>query len=85
MPANLPPQYYTVEKKLREAKAPREKIAVIEELLTIIPKHKGTERLRGDFIQKLTFARIWGKNTYPGQKVSKDYFLADKDVIELHV
>jgi ribosome-interacting GTPase 1 len=38
-----------------------------------------------DFIQKLTFARIWGKNTYPGQKVSRDYVLADKDIIELHV
>jgi ribosome-interacting GTPase 1 len=38
-----------------------------------------------DFVQKLTFARIWGKNTYPGQKVSRDYILADQDVIELHV
>ncbi|MBI5583800.1 MAG: 50S ribosome-binding GTPase [Deltaproteobacteria bacterium] len=37
-----------------------------------------------DFLQKLTFARIWGRNTYPGQKVSRDYALADKDVIELH-
>ncbi len=57
MPANLPPQYYTVEKKLREAKAPREKIAVIEELLTIIPKHKGTERLRGDYKRRLAKLR----------------------------
>ena len=38
-----------------------------------------------DFIQKLTFARIWGKKTYPGQKVSRDYVLVDKDIIELHV
>jgi len=53
MPANLPPQYHTVEKKLRDAKTPREKIAAIEELLTIIPKHKGTERLRGDFKRRL--------------------------------
>ena len=57
MPANLPPQYHTVEKKLREAKSPREKIAVIEELLTIIPKHKGTERLRGDYKRRLAKLR----------------------------
>jgi ribosome-interacting GTPase 1 len=38
-----------------------------------------------DFIQKLAFARIWGKNTYPGQKVSREYVLVDKDIIELHV
>lgn len=57
MPANLPPQYFTVEKKLREAKTPREKAAVIEELLTIIPKHKGTERLRGDYKRRLAKLR----------------------------
>ena len=57
MPANLPPQYFTVEKKLREAKTPREKIEAIEELLTVIPKHKGTERLRGDFKRRLAKLR----------------------------
>ena len=53
MPANLPPQYFTIEKKLREARTPGEKISVVEELLTIIPKHKGTERLRGDYKRRL--------------------------------
>lgn len=38
-----------------------------------------------DFVQKLTFARIWEKKTYPGQKLSRDYILVDKDIIELHV
>jgi ribosome-interacting GTPase 1 len=57
MPANLPPQFHTIEKKLREAKTPREKIAVIEELLTVIPKHKGTERLRGDYKRRLAKLR----------------------------
>jgi ribosome-interacting GTPase 1 len=57
MPANLPPQYFTIEKKLREAKTPGEKILVIEELLTIIPKHKGTERLRGDYKRRLAKLR----------------------------
>ena len=57
MPANLPPQYFTIEKKLREARTPGEKISVIEELLTIIPKHKGTERLRGDYKRRLAKLR----------------------------
>ena len=57
MPANLPPQYFTVEKKLREARTPGEKISVVEELLTIIPKHKGTERLRGDYKRRLAKLR----------------------------
>lgn len=45
MPANLPPEYFEVEKTLREAQTPEEKIAIMEKLLSIIPKHKGTEKL----------------------------------------
>lgn len=46
MPANLPPQYFETEKKLKTAKTPHEKIKILEELLAIVPKHKGTEKLR---------------------------------------
>jgi len=46
MPANLPPHYFETEKKLKIAKTPQEKIAVLEELLSIVPKHKGTEKLQ---------------------------------------
>jgi hypothetical protein len=46
MPANLPPQYLETERKLQTAKTPQEKIAIYEELLALIPKHKGTEKLR---------------------------------------
>ncbi|NIM92056.1 MAG: TGS domain-containing protein [Candidatus Aminicenantes bacterium] len=46
MPANLPPQYFETEKKLKTAKTPQEKILILEELLSIVPKHKGTEKLQ---------------------------------------
>jgi len=46
MPANLPPQYFETEKKLKTAKTPQEKITILEELLAIVPKHKGTEKLQ---------------------------------------
>lgn len=45
MPANLPPEYFEVEKTLRQARTPEEKIVIIEKLLSIIPRHKGTEKL----------------------------------------
>jgi len=57
MPANLPPQYYEAEKNFRLAKRPEEKIAVLEEMLAIMPKHKGTDHLRAELrgrIAKLT-------------------------------
>ncbi len=46
MPANLPPQYFETEKRLKTAKTPQEKISILEELLSIVPKHKGTEKLQ---------------------------------------
>jgi len=57
MPANLPPQYYAAEKVFRTAKTPLEKIAAVEEMLAIMPKHKGTDHLRAELrtrIAKLT-------------------------------
>lgn len=53
MPANLPPQYFDVEKKLKTAKSADEKIAIMEELLSIIPKHKGTEKLQALYKTKI--------------------------------
>jgi len=59
MPANLPPQYFEAEQNFREAKNPAEKIAALEEMLAIMPKHKGTDHLRAKLrarIAKLTEA-----------------------------
>jgi hypothetical protein len=38
-----------------------------------------------DFSLKLRFARIWGKNTYDGQRVNRNHVLEDEDIIELHI
>ncbi len=57
MPANLPPQYFEAERNFREAKNPAEKIVALEEMLAIMPKHKGTDHLRAELrsrIAKLT-------------------------------
>ena len=53
MPANLPPQYFGAEKNLRLAKSPEEKIAALEEMLAIMPKHKGTDHLRAELRSKI--------------------------------
>ncbi|MFN4132834.1 MAG: GTPase, partial [Candidatus Hadarchaeales archaeon] len=38
-----------------------------------------------DFEKRLKFARVWGSTKFPGQQVSRDYILQDKDVVELHI
>jgi ribosome-interacting GTPase 1 len=57
MPANLPPQYFETEKKLKTARTAEEKIAIMEELLSIIPKHKGTEKLQALYKTKISKLR----------------------------
>ena len=54
MPTNLPPEYYEVQERLKAAGSVEEKIACMEELLTKIPKHKGTDKLRGSLRQKIS-------------------------------
>jgi len=54
MPANLPPQYFDVEKKYREARELREKLVYLQEMLAIIPKHKGTEKLQADLKTRIS-------------------------------
>jgi len=53
MPANLPPQYFEAERKFRSAKEPVDKKAALEEMLAIMPKHKGTDHLRADLRRKI--------------------------------
>ena len=54
MPTNLPPDYFTVEKRFREADTIAEKITLLEEMMSLVPKHKGTDHLRADLRRKLS-------------------------------
>ena len=58
MPANLPPQYYEEERKLKTARSQEEKIAILESLLRLMPKHKGTEKLQAEIKRRLSKARF---------------------------
>ena len=54
MPTNLPPEYFDAEKRSRSAKTPAEKLTCLEQMLTIIPKHKGTDKLRADLHKRVS-------------------------------
>ena len=53
MPANLPPEYFPAEKRYRQAKTPEEKVEALEAMLSIMPKHKGTDKLRAELRSKV--------------------------------
>ncbi len=57
MPANLPPQYKAAEQRYRAAKDVEDKIAALQEMLAVMPRHKGTDKLHAGLrgkIAKLT-------------------------------
>ena len=54
MPANLTPQYLEAEKIFREAKTKEEKLAALEEMYALLPKHKGTEKLKATIKQRIS-------------------------------
>lgn len=53
MPANLTPDYLEAEAQFKQAKTVPDKIKTLEVMMAVIPKHKGTERLRGQLKSRM--------------------------------
>ena len=66
MPANLSPDYHRAEDRFRQAQTVEDKIEALEEMLRVIPKHKGTDGLQGDIK-----ARIAKLKKQPASKAGK--------------
>jgi ribosome-interacting GTPase 1 len=54
MPTNLPPEAVEADQRYRAAQSVAEKIACLEEFISAIPKHKGTDKLRADLRKRLS-------------------------------
>ncbi len=54
MPANLPPQYYELEREFKQETDPNEKLRLAKELLAMMPKHKGTDKLQAELKAKIS-------------------------------
>lgn len=78
MPTNLPPEYYKAEERFRAAGTPQEKVQRLEELISTVPKHKGTDHLRADLRRKLSKLKDAAKSK---KKVSRheSIFLIDRE------
>ncbi len=76
MPANLTPQYLKAEEAYKAARSPEEKLACLEEMLKVIPKHKGTEKLQADIKRRIAALRKGEKGK--GKAVRHDPFRIDR-------
>ncbi len=68
MPTNVGPEYHAAEERFRKAKTREEKIAGLEEMLTVMPKHKGTDKLRSTLNQKLKKLKEGGEEKKGGKR-----------------
>jgi ribosome-interacting GTPase 1 len=57
VPANLTPQYKEAEERFKQASTQEDKIEALEEMLRLIPKHKGTEKMQADIKKRLAKQR----------------------------
>jgi len=54
MPANLTPQYHSAEERYKAANTPEEKLAALKEMIALLPKHKGTEKIHANLKKRLS-------------------------------
>ncbi|HID22759.1 MAG TPA: GTP-binding protein HSR1, partial [Planctomycetaceae bacterium] len=73
MPANLTPQYQKAEEAYRRAQTTQERIECLEQMLALIPKHKGTEKLQADIKSKLKEARAELKTEKKSGRKTRGY------------
>ena len=77
MPANLTPQYLEAEKRFKAAVGAPEKLVALQEMMAIIPKHKGTEKLRAELKRKMSAMRK--ESTQKRSASRKDFFLVERE------
>ncbi len=53
MPANLPPTYYKLKHQHEAAKTDSEQLELLEEMLRIVPQHKGSEKVVSDLRKRI--------------------------------
>ncbi len=85
MPANLPPDYFEAEKRYREAKTPETKIEHLEEMLMIMPKHKGTDKLRADLRRRISKLKIQSQQKKAGSRRETAYSIEREGAAQIAV
>jgi ribosome-interacting GTPase 1 len=65
MPTNLTPEYRRVEAAYRKASDPAEKLTLLKQMLSVMPKHKGTDHLQAEV--KSRIKELIGELRSPGK------------------
>ncbi len=66
VPANLTPQYKEAEERFRQAQGHDEKLEALREMMALLPKHKGTEKLQADLRRRIAKLEEEGQHAHRG-------------------
>ncbi|MEN6321549.1 MAG: GTPase [Syntrophaceae bacterium] len=85
MPANLPPHYFEAEQRFREAKTPEDKVEALEEMLAIMPKHKGTDKLKAMLRERISKFRDQAQKKKGGARQKTAYDIEKEGAAQIVV
>jgi len=71
MPANLTPQFLAARKSFQSAQTDEEKIECLKEMIALVPKHKGTDKIRADLRARLSKLQKQPKKKAGGKRFSE--------------
>ena len=77
MPANLTPQYLEAEKRYRQAKDIEDKLFALQQMLAVMPRHKGTDKLHADLRRKI--AKLSQENEKRNSVAKRAGFFVEKE------
>jgi len=78
MAVNQTPMYSKAEERYRSAVTPEDKLAALEEMLRLVPKHKASEKLQSQIKQKIKTAREEGQKAHRHAGGGRDPFAVPK-------
>ena len=80
MPANLTQDYLKAEKEYRAARTPQDKLKCLEEMLRVIPKHKGTDHMCADLRKRISKTKEESKKTKGAGKRTFSYYVEPEGI-----
>jgi len=87
VPANLPPQAKHKWAEASATKNPKQKLQLLKEFMSLVPKHKGTEKLRNQVKKKMASLRkeIEEKKTKKAGKGGPKYFIEKEGAAQIAI
>lgn len=82
MTTNLSPGFLTAEAEFKKAKTDEERLAALEDMLSTIPKHKGTEKMCADIKRRISKLKASIEQTKSSVKKGISYHIPKEGVAQ---